>query len=515
MTSSKSSTCINNEEKFLKFKKYTENLRLNLHPVRGDEFDNMFREIPSFANDNFDFHQKPKSLSLENLNESSVTSAVFCQTKDNEAQTEGFEDDNLTLLEFMEKSLKQNAVSCSIVEVDNKKLDSNQQQPPAPPTTVSEQVSKTESIKKAKTQKKVICASEETVESKKNLNDLKNLKTRVKSPNQNINNTSAKNATSTPTGDGWTMVTRRKSQASITRSNTSTSIKEKSNLSLNAAKSVEKIQKTLDSTKKIPPVRGPPQNKLIASQPGSANSPNSTANNTKSQLSSKKKSHSAPSDKNTKYAQNFVKRQKSGGMIFCKFYNFYNFLIIFLLDITGLKIKSLHREFLRNKDSKREPKEFREAKLQTTKSVIDPDLKNFKTAKFASKIIENKSDVATVFSSSEEVEDDMESDDDHQKKLMEEQESLERQIKELENTEIDIDTETDETDCEAILNDLDGLEVSDSPEDDKNSKEILEIRYAPMLDDMTPLEKEETLSMLQDLVARYPGRAQKIHERYF
>lgn len=174
----------------------------------------------------------------------------------------------------------------------------------------------------------------------------------------------------------------------------------------------------------------------------------------------------------------------------------------------------MHREFLRKQDSNREPKEFREAKLQTTKAVIDPDLKNFKTTKFVSKINENKPDVAIVFSSCEEVEDDMESDDDHQKKLIEEQESLERQIKELENTEIDIDTETDETDCEAILNDFDGLEVSDGLEEDRNSKETLEIRYAPMLDDMTPLEKEETLSMLQDLVARYPGRAQKIHERY-
>lgn len=179
----------------------------------------------------------------------------------------------------------------------------------------------------------------------------------------------------------------------------------------------------------------------------------------------------------------------------------------------------MHREFLRNRDLRKDQKEFREAKLQTTKAVIESDLKNPKhTKSVVLKTEESQSSVPIAFTSCDEaveVEDieDMESDDDHQKKLIEEQESLERQIKELENTEIDIDTETDETDCEAILNDLDGLEVSDNIDEEKNSKEILELRYAPMLDDMTQLEKEETLSMLQDLVARYPGRAQKIHER--
>lgn len=154
--------------------------------------------------------------------------------------------------------------------------------------------------------------------------------------------------------------------------------------------------------------------------------------------------------------------------------------------------------------------------MQTTKAVIETDLKSPKNTKSVNLKADERSaaaaDVVTIAYLSCE-EDDMESDDDHQKKLMEEQESLERQIKELESTEIDIDTETDETDCEAILNDLDGLEVSDNIDEEKNSKEILELRYAPMLDEMTQLEKEETLSMLQDLVARYPGRAQKIHER--
>ncbi|CRL00819.1 CLUMA_CG014070, isoform A [Clunio marinus] len=125
-------------------------------------------------------------------------------------------------------------------------------------------------------------------------------------------------------------------------------------------------------------------------------------------------------------------------------------------------------------------------------------------------------------SSCDEFDDDVESDDDHQKKLVEEQESLERQIRELENAEIEVDTETDETDCEAILcelednessenNDLEGWKSQASFVDEEEIS--LEMRYAPMLAELTQLERAETLATLQELVARDPGRAQKLHQK--
>lgn len=304
IASSKSSAGINHEEKFLKFKRYTEGLRHNLHPMRGDEFENLFREIPSFANENFELGQKPKSMSLENLNNNeSVTSppVIFLQTKDNESQTEGFEDDNLTLLEFMEKRLKQSAAAASVKaeEVEKEVSVSNNQPPPEPPA--QQPIQTTESIAKTKViQKKVSCAATENVEVKKSQNDTKNLKARVKSPNVlSAANNAAKSTTQT--GDGWTMVTRRKSQASISRSNTSTSLKDRSN-----ANSVKSTQRNPETSRRNPQVR--------SAQHSNANPTHQAApaaNNSKFPLT-KKKQHTAVPDKNTKNVQNYVKRQKSG-----------------------------------------------------------------------------------------------------------------------------------------------------------------------------------------------------------
>lgn len=206
--------------------------------------------------------------------------------------------------------------------------------------------------------------------------------------------------------------------------------------------------------------------------------------------------------KQSQQNQNFIKRQKS--------------------DITGLKIKSLHKEYLRSEKlapSKRKKESIQDNKvdmnLQTSTLLISQTIDSLyselggKTSKFRNGDL----------SSCDEMEDDMESDDDHQKKLIEEQESLERQIRELENTEIDVDTETDETDCEAILCDLEDNESSENNDLDElknqatfiNDDMTLEMRYAPMLADLSQMERTETLATLQELVARDPGRAQKLH----
>lgn len=211
----------------------------------------------------------------------------------------------------------------------------------------------------------------------------------------------------------------------------------------------------------------------------------------------KAKQQQQPAAKQQNYLQqNAIKRQKS--------------------DITGLKIKSLHKEYLRNERSVPSSKERNDncetkvdMNLQTTHFLISQTIHELYELENAK---ENPKFTNGNLSSCDEIEErDLESDDDT-KKLVEEQESLERQIRELENSEIDLDTETDETDCEAILCDLDDNETLESC-DLNSSKDLsfndenlsLEIRYAPMLAEMTVHEREETLQTLQELVARDPG----------
>ncbi|XP_013104459.2 S phase cyclin A-associated protein in the endoplasmic reticulum [Stomoxys calcitrans] len=117
--------------------------------------------------------------------------------------------------------------------------------------------------------------------------------------------------------------------------------------------------------------------------------------------------------------------------------------------------------------------------------------------------------------------------DEHQRLLVEEQESLERQIRELESTEIDVDTETDETDCEVGIlgNDRDDEEDRDDfnldtsvvfvpiNEHDDDPNQSLETRYQALLSEMSWGEREEALATLQAYVSRHPGRAQELHQK--
>lgn len=206
-------------------------------------------------------------------------------------------------------------------------------------------------------------------------------------------------------------------------------------------------------------------------------------------------------------------------------------------DLTGLKIKSLRKEYLRSEkfhsmDPTKHQKSMtaanNEKNSQDASNSVDKVDMNVQTTLISPTIdelyselkekSEDKYSINGDLSSCEESDDT----DDDQKKLLEEQESLERQIRELENTElddIDLDTETDETDCEAMLCDLEyGSENNDPAErnmfiDDSNPDLTLEMRYAPMLSDLTSAERAETLATLQELVARDPGRAQKLHQK--
>lgn len=204
-------------------------------------------------------------------------------------------------------------------------------------------------------------------------------------------------------------------------------------------------------------------------------------------------------------------------------------------DLTGLKITSLHREYLRKEKINHREQQKQSSSSSSTASVSpkqtaeppsrDTNLTELCNTSVDMKIQTNMGLSKTIsdlyyssrgrqddFSSDEiEDKDDVENDED-QRKLFEEQESLERQIRELENTEIDVDTETDETDCDVIL----GLEESETgdyfyPSGDENMS--LELRYQSLLSDMTVCERDETLATLQAIVSRHPGRAQELHQK--
>ncbi|XP_065088939.1 uncharacterized protein ssp3 [Ochlerotatus camptorhynchus] len=229
-------------------------------------------------------------------------------------------------------------------------------------------------------------------------------------------------------------------------------------------------------------------------------------------------------------------------------------------DLTGLKLKTLHKEFLRNEKLKSKPpttvvvvdesntsqkvEEVVHHQEDTTSQLNKVDM-NIQTNMVSSTIQnlyekclgtgeEGGGDGVAIsvvgkrplvrseinLSSCDELEEreDMESDED-QRKLLEEQESLEAQIRELQNTEIDIDTETDETDCEAIID----LEDNESSAENLETVNVngtggeeemtLEMRYEAVLAEMTWVERAQTLATLQALVARHPGRAQQLHAK--
>ncbi|XP_058819501.1 calponin homology domain-containing protein DDB_G0272472 isoform X2 [Topomyia yanbarensis] len=224
-------------------------------------------------------------------------------------------------------------------------------------------------------------------------------------------------------------------------------------------------------------------------------------------------------------------------------------------DLTGLKLKTLHKEFLRNEKMKLKPtpEPSREdanvtvepSPLQQEESVsqlnkvdmnIQTNLVSSTIQSLYAKCLgstgeDGCGDGASILSkhtvrsdinlsSCDELEEreDLESDED-QRKLLEEQESLEAQIRELQNTEIDVDTETDETDCEAIID----LEDNESSAENLESVDVnglvdqeemtLEMRYESVLAEMSWVERAQTLATLQALVARHPGRAQELHAK--
>ncbi|KYN07080.1 S phase cyclin A-associated protein in the endoplasmic reticulum [Cyphomyrmex costatus] len=103
-----------------------------------------------------------------------------------------------------------------------------------------------------------------------------------------------------------------------------------------------------------------------------------------------------------------------------------------------------------------------------------------------------------------------EADSQRSQQLSDEEASLKRQILELESTEIDIDTETDETDGEMVLEIEDEPVVPLSVVTDDIS---LEDRYGNMLEGMSWAERVDTLAQLRALVARHPGRALELHQK--
>ncbi|XP_017785932.1 PREDICTED: S phase cyclin A-associated protein in the endoplasmic reticulum isoform X2 [Nicrophorus vespilloides] len=116
-----------------------------------------------------------------------------------------------------------------------------------------------------------------------------------------------------------------------------------------------------------------------------------------------------------------------------------------------------------------------------------------------------------------ETQEDLASEEEHRQKtkqLTEEEERLNREIAKLQGQEIDVDTETDgtETDGELPCDNDDDLQVS-GDSNDADDELSLEARYEPMLAGMSWGERVDTLSALQALVARYPGRALELHQK--
>uniref|UniRef100_W8AU12 S phase cyclin A-associated protein in the endoplasmic reticulum n=2 Tax=Ceratitis capitata TaxID=7213 RepID=W8AU12_CERCA len=245
-------------------------------------------------------------------------------------------------------------------------------------------------------------------------------------------------------------------------------------------------------------------------------------------------------------------------------------------DLTGLKMTSLHKEYMRSEKYAQRKQNGRTGSLESstansTETVVDASdetADNEKAAENIESVDQNKIDIkiqtnrdfsktigdlyesiaqtakaanfgcsniestsgACKLSSCDESEETFASEtdcDEDQRMLVEEQESLERQIRELENTEIDVDTETDETDGEVamdhehdcsetvdqLLDDASSIAFLPTGEDGADSDLSLEMRYHALLSEMSRVEREEALATLQAYVARHPGRAQELHQK--
>lgn len=197
-------------------------------------------------------------------------------------------------------------------------------------------------------------------------------------------------------------------------------------------------------------------------------------------------------------------------------------------DITGLKLNTLRKEYFRKEKSNNKVLNGGAQKCETTKLMPEQKFSmNIQTNMGLSSAMCDlyascldpaiNSELLLLKSSDNADKHDGESDkeefeiDENQRKLLEEQEFLERQILELQNMEIEIDTETDDADCETILD----LEETDSNHelDQFDDDMSLETRYQYLLSDMSTGERIETLATLQAFVSRHPGRAQELHQK--
>lgn len=137
----------------------------------------------------------------------------------------------------------------------------------------------------------------------------------------------------------------------------------------------------------------------------------------------------------------------------------------------------------------------------------DPNEKN-EIQEMTSQIEENERKIGLAL--------DFQNDVDQQK-LCEEEDSLNRQILELQQvSDIDLGTETDDTETDAeILNEEPSMGPSVSPilESLGPLAASLEDRYEPALAGLSWAERIDTLATLEALVARYPGRAQQLHAK--
>ncbi|XP_059056041.1 calponin homology domain-containing protein DDB_G0272472 [Achroia grisella] len=104
-----------------------------------------------------------------------------------------------------------------------------------------------------------------------------------------------------------------------------------------------------------------------------------------------------------------------------------------------------------------------------------------------------------------------------QRKLCEEEEILNRQIMALQQvSDIDLDTETDDTETDAeILCEETSIshQNCNSPENLGSLAASLEDQYETALEGMSWAERVDTLVVLEALVARDPGRAQQLHAK--
>lgn len=198
-------------------------------------------------------------------------------------------------------------------------------------------------------------------------------------------------------------------------------------------------------------------------------------------------------------------------------------------DITGLKINTLRKEYMRIEKSKNKQKDGKKALPKDEDEIVELtaglgaaengaddvklDLSDLQLCKDIDTMDQNDmTDMDHELNDNVELESD-----ENQRKLLEEQMCLERQILELQNSEIEIDT--DDADCDTIL----GIEESES-----NAAELeeacdtfldtceehdLETKYRHLLSDLSSGERIQTLATLQAFVSRYPGRAQELHQK--